>query len=193
MKDPEIEILDKQLLSDKWYLLNKYRFKYSRNNRSQVQMREVYDRGDGAAILLYNLETRRVILTRQFRLPSYLNRNSSGMLIEVCAGLLDGDDPEVCARRECLEETGYKLDKLEKVTESYMSPGAITEILHLYVAEFTDSMKQTIGGGLDSEQEDIEVMDMDFDEAFSYVLNGKIRDAKTIILLQYLKLNKFRE
>jgi GDP-mannose pyrophosphatase NudK len=190
MKDPKITIQKTELLSDNWYLLNKVTYNYQEENTSiETHIREVYDRGNGAAILLYNSTEKTVILTRQFRLPSYLNGNKTGMMIEVCAGLLDQDHPEQCIIRETEEETGYRISKVQKVMETYMSPGAVTEILHLFIGEYNDSMKVADGGGLEHEQEHIEVMKFPFEEAFAMIEKGEIKDAKTVILLQYAKIN----
>jgi GDP-mannose pyrophosphatase NudK len=190
MKDPKITIQKTELLSDNWYLLNKVTYNYQEENKSiETHIREVYDRGNGAAILLYNSTEKTVILTRQFRLPSYLNGNKTGMMIEVCAGLLDQDHPEQCIIRETEEETGYRISKVQKVMETYMSPGAVTEILHLFIGEYNDSMKVADGGGLEHEQEHIEVMKFPFEEAFAMIEKGEIKDAKTVILLQYAKIN----
>ncbi|MEM8520067.1 GDP-mannose pyrophosphatase NudK [Flavobacterium sp. PL12] len=189
MKNPSIKIQKTELLSDNWYILNKVTFDYQKKDGSWItQKREVYDRGDGAAILLYNPNTKKVLLTRQFRLPSYLNGNKSGMMIEVCAGLLDKDNPEECIIRETEEETGYRISKVEKIMESYMSPGAVTEILHLFVGEYNASMKVSEGGGLESEQENIDVLEMSYDEAYNMISTGEIKDAKTILLLQHAKI-----
>ena len=189
MKNPSIKIQKTELLSDNWYILNKVTFDYQKKDESWItQKREVYDRGDGAAILLYNSNTKTVLLTRQFRLPSYLNGNESGMMIEVCAGLLDKDNPEECIIRETEEETGYRISKVEKIMESYMSPGAVTEILHLFVGEYKSSMKVSEGGGLESEQENIDVLEMSYDEAYNMISTGEIKDAKTILLLQHAKI-----
>lgn len=185
----KIRQLEKTLLSDNWYTLNKFSFQYQRPDGSwQPQQREVYDRGNGAAILLYNSQNATVVVTRQFRLPSFLNGNEDGMLIEVCAGLLDDDDPEDCIRKEAEEETGFRVARVEKVFESYMSPGAVTEILHLFVAQYDASMKVSSGGGLDHEQEHIEVLELGFSDALAMVATGEIRDGKTIMLLQYAQL-----
>jgi GDP-mannose pyrophosphatase NudK len=190
MKNPIIKIQKTELLSDNWYLLNKVTYEYQKeDNTVETHIREVYDRGNGAAILLYNSKQKTVILTRQFRLPSYLNGNKSGMMIEVCAGLLDKDHPEQCIIRETEEETGYRLSTVHKVFETYMSPGAVTEILYLFVGEYDASMKVNEGGGLDAEQENIEVLEYTFDEAFAMIESGEIKDAKTVMLLQYAKIN----
>ena len=149
MHNPKYKIQKTELLSNNWYILNKVTVDYQKKDNSwDTQVREVYDRGNGAAILLYNQHKGTVILTRQFRLPTYLNGNNSGMMIEVCAGLLDEDDPETCIIRETEEETGYRLHSVKKVFESYMSPGAVTEILHLFIAEYDPNMKVNSGGGL---------------------------------------------
>ena len=188
-KNPEIEITDTKLLSDNWYVLNKVTFNYKKENEKvESHIREVYDRGNGAGILLYNTAKKTVILTRQFRLPTYLNGNKTGMLIEVCAGLLDQDNAEEAVIRETEEETGYRLNKVQKVIETYMSPGSVTEILYLFVGEYDESMKVSSGGGLDAEQENIEVLEYTFDEAYAMIESGEITDAKTILLLQHAKI-----
>ena len=190
MKNPKIKIQQTDLLSDNWYILNKVTYDYQKeDNPIETHIREVYDRGNGAAILLYNSAKKTVILTRQFRMPTYLNGNASGMMIEVCAGLLDKDHPEQCIIRETEEETGYRLSTVRKVFETYMSPGSVTEILYLFVGEYEATMKVNAGGGVDSEQENIEVLEYTFDEAFTMIENGEIKDAKTIMLLQYAKIN----
>jgi len=179
-----------KLLSDDWYTLNKITFDYLNDNGVwETQHRESYDRGNGAAILLYNPKKKTVILTKQFRMPTYLNGNDDGMMIEVCAGVLDGDNPEQCVIKEAEEETGYRISKVKKVIESYMSPGAVTEILHLFIAEYSDEMKVSKGGGLDNEHENIEVLEMPFIDAIEMIGNRKIVDAKSIMLLQYAQIN----
>jgi nudix-type nucleoside diphosphatase (YffH/AdpP family) len=189
MYNPEIKIKNTELLSDNWYVLNKITFDYQKNDESWItQKREVYDRGNGAAILLYNSTNKTVILTRQFRMPTYLNGNKSGMMIEVCAGLLDQDNPEQCIMRETEEETGYRLTKVEKIMETYMSPGAVTEILYLFIGHYDASLKVSDGGGVATEQENIEVLEMTYEQAFKMIETGEIQDAKTIILLQHAKI-----
>ena len=188
-KNPEIKITETKLLSDNWYVLNKVTFDYKKSDDTvESHIREVYDRGNGAAILLYNKEKKTVVLTRQFRLPTYLNGNKTGMMIEVCAGLLDKDNAEQAVIRETEEETGYRLSKVEKVIETYMSPGSVTEILYLFVGAYDESMKVGNGGGLDAEQENIEVLEYSFEEAYSLIESGEITDAKTIMLLQHAKI-----
>jgi nudix-type nucleoside diphosphatase (YffH/AdpP family) len=186
---PEIHNLKTEILSKNWYTLKKVSYEYRKKDGSvQQQQREAYDRGNGAVILLYNGDLKTVILTRQFRLPTYINGNETGMLIEACAGLLDKDNPEECIIRETEEETGYKIRHAKKVFEAYMSPGSVTEILYFFIAEYTSSMKINEGGGVAHEQEDIEVLEINFDKALMMVEDGEIRDAKTIMLLQYLRL-----
>ncbi|PKB15711.1 GDP-mannose pyrophosphatase NudK [Flavobacterium sp. 5] len=190
MNNPKYKIQKTELLSDNWYVLNKVTVDYQKkDNTWDTQVREVYDRGNGAAILLYNEKKGTVILTRQFRLPSYLNGNKSGLLIEVCAGLLDEDNPEACIIRETEEETGYRLHSVKKVFESYMSPGAVTEILYCFVGEYDASMKVSSGGGLEHEHEEIDVIEIPFDQAYVMIESGEIKDAKTIMLLQYAKIH----
>lgn len=189
MKQERVDNLEIEILSDNWYTLKKANFDFRMNDGNwERQSREAYDRGNGAAILLYNLEKETVILTRQFRMPTYLNGNSSGMMIEVCAGLLDQDNAEVCIRRETQEETGYEISRLEKVFEAYMSPGSVTEIVHFFIAEYHEDMKIGEGGGVAEEQEDIEVLELKFSEALKMIKDGKIKDGKTIMLLQHLQL-----
>lgn len=186
----KIRNLERKLLSDNWYTLNKFSFEYLRTDGIwEPQEREAYDRGNGAAILLYNTKKHTVILTRQFRLPTFVNGNSDGMLIEACAGLLDEDNAEDCIRKETEEETGFRIDNINKVFEAYMSPGSVTEILYFFTAEYTDNMKVSEGGGLAAEQESIEVLELDFSEAVAMVASGDIKDGKTIMLLQHAELN----
>jgi GDP-mannose pyrophosphatase NudK len=186
----EIKIIREELLSDNWYSLRKYTYEILKKDGSlHRQTREVYDRGNGAAILLYNKEYKSVILTRQFRLPSFVNGNMSGDLIEVCAGLLDQDNPEEAIKRETEEETGYRVKEVHKVFEAYMSPGSVTEILFFFIAEYTHAMKVNEGGGVEQEQEDIEVLELSFEKALAMIESGEIKDAKTILLLQYVKIN----
>jgi GDP-mannose pyrophosphatase NudK len=189
--NPNVKISKEETLSDNWYILKKYTFDYRRKDGTwERQEREAYDRGNGAAILLYNTEKQTVILTQQFRLPSYVNGNTSGMLIEACAGLLDKDNPEECIRRETEEETGYKIQSVKRVFEAYMSPGSVTEMLYFFVAEYTHDMKVSEGGGEASEQENIDVLEIPFAEALAMVADGKIKDGKTIMLLQHALIHK---
>ena len=190
MLNPKITIQKTELLSDNWYLLNKVTFDYKMGDQdSETQVREVYDRGNGAVILLYNSTNKMVVLTRQFRLPTYLNGNTSGMVIEACAGLLDTENPEECIIRETEEETGYRLSSVKKVFQSYMSPGSVTEILHFFIGEYQPNMKVSDGGGLAEEHENIEVLEYSFEQAYQMIASGEIIDAKTIMLLQYAKIN----
>jgi GDP-mannose pyrophosphatase NudK len=185
-----VSIVNEEVLSDNWYTLRKYTFDYQRHDGNwERQSREAYDRGNGATILLYNPDKQTVILTSQFRLPTYTNGNNTGMLIEACAGLLDKDNAEDCIKREAEEETGYKISAVRKIFEAYMSPGSVTEILYFFVAEYADDMKVSDGGGCETEQENIEVMEIPFAKAIEMVSNGEIRDAKTIMLIQYAQLN----
>ena len=185
-----VKILKTEILSNNWYVLKKVTYKYLKKDGTwQTQNREAYDRGNGATILLFNKDQQTVILTRQFRLPSFINGNSSGMLIEACAGLLDNDNPEDCIRRETEEETGYKITDVRKIFEAYMSPGSVTEILYFFIAEYHKAMKVSEGGGVDHEEESIEVLELNIQEAMSMVDKGEIKDGKTIMLLQYIKLH----
>jgi GDP-mannose pyrophosphatase NudK len=187
----KIKLLETTVLSDNWYTLKKITYEVNYNDgRKEIQSREAYDRGNGAAILLYNRNSRKVILTRQFRLPTYINGNADGMLIEVCAGLLDKDNPEDCIKREAEEEVGYRIDNVQKVFEAYMSPGSVTELLYFFIAEYTPAMKVSHGGGLEHEQENIEVLELSIEKALTMISDGTIKDGKTIMLLQYLQLHQ---
>ena len=186
-----VKIINSEILSDNWYTLKKITYQYSlKDGTIQTQDREAYDRGNGAVILLYNKEQQTVILTRQFRLPTYINGNESGLLIEACAGLLDKDNAEDCIKRETEEETGYKITEVRKIFEAYMSPGSVTEILYFFIAAYTKEMKIHEGGGLAHEQENIEVLELSVGQAMAMVDNGEIKDGKTIMLLQYIKLHQ---
>jgi len=186
-----INILKTEVLSDNWYVLRKITYRHTQpDGKITEQSREAYDRGNGATILLYNKAAGTVILTRQFRMPTYLNGNKQGYLIECCGGLLDKDNPEECIRRETEEETGYKISDVKKVFEAYMSPGSVTEILYFFVAEYTKEMKVSNGGGIDEEHENIEVLELDFQKALDMIASGEIKDAKTMMLLQYAQINQ---
>lgn len=190
MNNSKVKIDRIDILSNNWYVLKKVVYEYQKKDGSwETQSREAYDRGNGATILLYNTTSQTVILTRQFRMPTYINGNETGMLIECCAGLLDKDNPEDCIKRETEEETGYQVRDVRKVLEAYMSPGSVTEILYFFVAEYTKDMKLNEGGGLAHDQEEIEVLELPFTEAWKMVENGEIKDGKTILLLQYAKIH----
>ncbi|MGB5377124.1 GDP-mannose pyrophosphatase NudK [Muriicola sp.] len=191
MKNGSIKNIRKEVLSNQWYTLNRYTYDYQKEDGSwETQQREAYDRGNGAAILLYHPKKKTVILTRQFRMPTYVNRNKDGMMIEVCAGLLDDQDPVSCIKKEVEEETGFKVEQVEKVFEAYMSPGSVTEILHFFIATYDASMKIGMGGGAENETENIEVLEIPMEDAMKMMSEGAIRDAKTIMLLQYARIQK---
>lgn len=189
MSNIRIRNLKIEILSDNWYVLCKCIFEYQKKNGTwETQEREAYDRGNGATILLYNTHKNTVVLTRQFRVPTYINGNDSGMLIESCAGLLDNDNAEDCIKKETEEETGYTISSVEKIFEAYMSPGSVTEIVHFFIAEYDSSMKTGEGGGAHNEQEEIEVLELNREEAMAMIRSGEIKDGKTILLLQHLAL-----
>lgn len=189
MPDVRIKNINTEVLSNNWYTLRKITFDYLKQNGTwQTQSREAYDRGNGATILLYHTTRKTVILTRQFRVPTFINGNNTGMLIEACAGLLDKDNPEDCIKRETEEETGYRIQNVKKVFEAYMSPGSVTEKLYFFIAEYDSSMKISDGGGIAEEQEEVEVLEYPFETAFSMISTGEIEDAKTILLLQHIRL-----
>ncbi|NIY49056.1 GDP-mannose pyrophosphatase NudK [Cedecea colo] len=188
----KIEVIKDKILSDNYFILRNITYDLSRNEAEAIRhKREVYDRGNGATILLYNREKKTVVLTRQFRVATWVNGNADGMLIEACAGLLDADEPEVCARKEAMEETGYLVGEVEKLFELYMSPGGVTELIYFYLAAYTDAQREFAGGGIDDE--DIDVLELPFAQALEMVNSGEIRDGKTVILLQQLQLRKIME
>jgi GDP-mannose pyrophosphatase NudK len=188
MRD-KVRVLSSELLSDNWAEVKKTIFELERRDGSrQQQVRETYDRGHGAAVLLYDRTRRTVILTRQVRFPAWYNGDANPWLIEVPAGKLDGDDPLSCAKKEAEEETGYRIEALTEVCVTYMSPGSVTEKLWLYVGEYSATARVSEGGGLEDEGEDIETLELDYDEAMAMIRRGEIADAKTIILLQHVKL-----
>jgi nudix-type nucleoside diphosphatase (YffH/AdpP family) len=194
MSKNRIKNINSTLLSDNYYILKKLNFDYLMKNGKWVnQMREVYDRGDGAGILLYNKEKKTVILTKQFRMPTYMNDNKEGFLVEVCAGMLDKDNPEACIIRETEEEVGYRIKEVKKIYEAYSSPGVMTEKMYFFIGEYTDDMKVSNGGGLDIEHEDIEVLELPFTQAIALLNNGEIHDTRTIVLLQYALIHKLLE
>ena len=187
-----VRVKDVQLLSKRRYELKSATFDYRRaNGEWQTQVREVYDRGNGAALLPYNLGQRTVVLVRQFRYPAFAN-GYDDLLIEVAAGMLDDAEPEARIRAEAEEEIGYRLDHVRKVFEAFTSPGAVTEKLHCFVAEYDAAMRVGDGGGLADEGEDIEVLELSIDDALAMISDGRIVDAKTIMLLQYAALRLFK-
>ncbi|MCX2679235.1 NUDIX domain-containing protein [Galbibacter sp. EGI 63066] len=186
-----VKINKETTLSNNWYTLKKVDFSYQLDDGSwEEQSREVYDRGNGAAILLYNKNKGTVVLTRQFRMPTYLNGNENGMMIEVPAGIIEDESPKASIIRETEEETGFEIKDATKVLQTYTSPGAVSETLHLFVAEYSDTMKVHEGGGLEEENENIEVFEVPFTQVEAMVKNGDIKDAKTIMLIQYARINK---
>ncbi|APY00412.1 NUDIX domain-containing protein [Lacinutrix venerupis] len=185
-----IKNITERTLHKGWATLSEIFFDYKMSAGNWThKRRESYNRGDGATILLYNKEKGTVILVKQFRVSAYLNQHKTGFIIEACAGMLDDDSPETCIIREVEEETGYKLPKVTKLFDAYSSPGALTEKLHYFVGEYTSEMKVSSGGGVETEQEDIEIIEMPFKTALQGIETGEIADAKTIILLQYLQIN----
>jgi len=183
------KILTTEILSDNYYTLKKVTYAYRRSDGiTETVVREAFDRGNGAALLLYHEERKTVVLTRQFRLPAFINGHESGFLIEVCAGMIDEGNPEETIKREAMEETGYRVKNVQKVFEAYSSPGAVTEKLHFFVAAYDEQMKVEDGGGRDEEQEDIELLEVPLKQAMEMVYAGEIQDAKTILLLQHYAL-----
>lgn len=182
-----IELVKNSVLSDNWFVLRNYTYDLSTSDGNKIRhKREVYDRGDGATILLYNRDKNSVILINQFRIATWVNGNPDGMLIETCAGLLDNDSPEDCIRKEAMEETGFTVGQVEKLFELYMSPGGVTEIVHYFAAEYSDEQRENLGGGVEDEQ--IQVLEIPFPEAMAMVAEGRIRDGKTVLLFQHALL-----
>ncbi|AXD66144.1 GDP-mannose pyrophosphatase NudK [Salmonella enterica] len=181
-----ITLIKDKILSDNYFTLRNITYDLTRRNGEVIRhKREVYDRGNGATILLYNSTKKTVLLVRQFRVATWVNGNQDGMLIETCAGLLDNDEPEVCIRKEAIEETGYDVGEVRKIFELYMSPGGVTELIHFFIAEYHDNERASIGGGV--EDEEIEVLELPFSRALEMVRSGEIRDGKTVLLLNYLQ------
>ena len=181
-----ITVIKDKILSDNYFILRNITYELTRRDGSVVRhKREVYDRGNGATVLLYNPNKQSVVLVRQFRVATWVNGNLDGMLIETCAGLLDDDEPEACIRKEAIEETGYQVSNVRKVFQLYMSPGGVTEIVHFFIAEYDERLRQNNGGGV--EDEDIDVLELPFAQAIEMIRSGEICDGKTVILLQYLQ------
>ena len=192
--EDKLKAISHHILSNEWATLVRVDYDYKFKNGWKRLSRESYNRGNGTALLLYNPNKGTVILTKQFRMPAYVNNPKDGMSIEVCAGAIDKNEPpETCIIREAREEVGYSVNSVKKVMECYMSPGAVTEKMYLFVAEYNDTMKITDGGGLDAEDEEIEVLELPFYKAMAMIDSFEIIDAKTIMLLQYAKLHKLVE
>ena len=190
----EVSIERAETLSDNKYPLKKYTFTRRKKNGEELyKQAEVFNPGDAATVLLYNKEKGTVILTKQFRLPSYLNQNLTGMLLEACAGKIEDESAEACIRREAEEETGYQIKEIKKIFQLYMTPGSVTELLHFFTAPYDEESHISAGGGLEKEQEDVEVIEMPFRQAFDMMEKGEIQDAKTIILLQYAQMHGYFE
>jgi nudix-type nucleoside diphosphatase (YffH/AdpP family) len=188
-RNPRVRVREVQLLASAWHVLRRTTLDYQADDGTwAAQTRETYDRGNGATVLLYDEGKRTVLLTRQFRFPVYVNGHPDGMLIETAAGLLDDDDPETAIRREAAEETGVEIGELHRVFDVYMSPGSVTERLHFYAAPYTPASRTTEGGGLIDEGEEIDVLELEFGEALQMIRDGRIADAKTIMLLQWAAL-----
>ncbi|MCM2423591.1 NUDIX domain-containing protein [Streptomyces sp. RKAG293] len=188
--NPRVVVRDVTLLSCHWYVLRTTTFDYRHSDGHwSTEQRETYDRGNGATVLLYDRDRATVLLTRQFRYPAYANGHPDGMLLETAAGLLEEDDPETAIRREAAEETGHTIGAVEHVFDVYMSPGSVTERLHFYAAPYSSATRDTGGGGLAEEGEDIEVVELPFTRALGLIRSGDIADAKTIMLLQWAALD----
>ncbi|MFK7995600.1 MAG: NUDIX domain-containing protein [Granulosicoccus sp.] len=190
-RSSRVRVTDRDLLSEQWARLETVEFEYRRGDgRWQTQKREIYHRGHGAAVLLYNLTLRSIVLTRQFRFPAW-DIGDEGFLLEVPAGIIESVNPEVTIRKETEEETGYIIGEPEFLFKAYVSPGSVTEQLHYYSAPYEPENRSGPGGGLEEEGEDIEVLEVDLDQAVQWIRDGKIIDAKTIILIQYAQLSVF--
>ncbi|GAB2455404.1 NUDIX hydrolase [Jatrophihabitans fulvus] len=189
-RNPGVVVRDVELTSQGWHVLRRTTYDYRRRDgRWTSEQRETYDRGDGAAVLLYDVVRRTVLLTRQFRYPAYVNEHPDGMLLEVAAGLLDADDAETAIRREAHEELGVRVGPLTAVFDAYMSPGSVTERLHLFAGPYAADDRTGEGGGLADDGEDIEVVELDVDDALAMTRDGRIRDGKTVMLLQWAVLD----
>lgn len=189
----QVRIKATEILSKLYFTFAKVTYELVNHNDAIDEItREVYITSNGVTVLLYNEENKTVILTKQFRLPTFLNNNTNGMLVEACAGVIDNnDDPEETVLREIEEETGYKIEVVKKLFELFPIPGTVTEKLHFYIAAYHSSQKISSGGGLAHENEDIEVIEWDFETAYNKIFSGEIEDAKTVVLLQYAKIHLF--
>ncbi|MFT4246154.1 MAG: NUDIX domain-containing protein [Micrococcaceae bacterium] len=188
-RNPDVVIRDVELVSQGWHVLRRTTFDYRRRDgRWERQQRETYDRGNGAVILPYDVGRRTILLAKQFRYPAYVNDHPNGLLIEATAGLLDADDPVTAIRRESAEELGITFNKIDHIFDVYMSPGSVTERLHFFCAPYTPKNRISAGGGVIEEGEDIEVLEIDFDKALRWIDEGKIVEAKTIMLLHWAAL-----
>jgi GDP-mannose pyrophosphatase NudK len=186
------KVISKETLSNIWGDYSRYTIEYTRTNgQKETQKREIQDNGNGAAVLLYNLNKNEVILIKQYRLATMLNKNPSGVIIEVCAGLVENDDPDATIKKEIWEEIGLKIENVQFLYKGYATPGAKTELIYFYIAQYGDEIKLESTGGLREEQEDLEIITLDFDLAYSMIEKGEIIDLKTISLLQYAKLHIF--
>lgn len=190
-----VKIISTETLSDNFSPLKNITFRFEKRNGTTEEMsREVYSSSNGVAVLLYNNQTNTVVLTKQFRMATYVNKNATGMMLEVCAGIIEeNEDPEEAVIRETEEETGYRVENVRKIFEMYMTPGSVAEMLYFFIAEYTSQQKVNEGGGLDYENEDIEVIELPFEDAYDKIESGEIKDAKTALLLQYAKINLFTE
>ncbi|MDN3497557.1 NUDIX domain-containing protein [Planococcus sp. APC 4015] len=189
-RNPDVRVTDVELLAAGWHVLRRTTLEYrTPSGEWETQQRETYDRGNGATILLYDPERRTVLLTRQFRYPVYVNDHADGMLIETAAGLLDDDDPATAIRREAIEETGVDVGELQHVWDVYMSPGSVTERIHFFAAPYDASARVGDRGGLADEGEHIELLELGIDEALAMTRDGRIQDAKAIMLLQWAVLD----
>jgi nudix-type nucleoside diphosphatase (YffH/AdpP family) len=191
MRNPRVRLRDLEVLSDSWYTLRRATFDIQgRDGTWTTQHREAYDRGNGATILLRDESRDTVLLTRQFRLPAYLNGHPDGMLLEAPAGLLDGDDAdaEMAIRREAEEETGYRVDSVTRLGEYFMSPGSVTERVAFFTGSYRAEERVSQGGGVAGEGEDIEVLEVALEEAISMIERGEIVDAKTVLLLRLAQI-----
>jgi nudix-type nucleoside diphosphatase (YffH/AdpP family) len=189
-RNPAVVVRDVEVTSDGWHVLRRTTYDYRRRDGSwTTEQRETYDRGNGATILLHDVDRRTVLLTRQFRYPVYVNGHPDGMLVETAAGLLDDDDPETAIRREASEELGVRVGELTHVFDVYMSPGSVTERLHFYAAPYSPADRTGAGGGLVEDGEDIEAVEITIDDALARVRDGRIADGKTIMLLQWAVLD----
>jgi nudix-type nucleoside diphosphatase (YffH/AdpP family) len=187
--NPDVRVTDIEVVARAWHVLRRTTFEYRHaDGRVTTEQRETYDRGNGATILLHDVERRTVLLSRQFRYPVYVNHHPDGMLIETAAGLLDGQDPATAIRREAAEELGVEVGDVEHVFDVYMSPGSVTERIHFFAAPYTPHSRTGEGGGLAEDGEDIEVLELPFDTALAMIESGEIADAKTIMLLQWAAL-----
>ncbi len=192
MEDRPIKNVVQKEISNFWGTLRRLSFDYTfKNGKVQRLTHEVYGKSDGVAILLHNPESKRIILTKQFRAPVWVAQKNQSTLVEVCGGAIDGiEDPMETVKRESLEEVGIEPTNIQFVCETFLSPGILSERIYLYTGEYRKEQLTSKNGGVFEEGEEIEVLEITYDEAFAMIKSGELIDARTLILLQHLRIRQ---